>query len=121
MSRLLGSSIAALAGAFITCASMTAGHAGILNAPLDAKLAIHNVDCAVGMHIGPVGACVGGSEEAVLKHTDAPVVIERRTADAPTDVTTEKSVTHDANGCTTKTIEKTDDMGNSAAKSKSNC
>jgi hypothetical protein len=101
----------------VTLASAIPANAGTFAIPLKSSLPIQTVACAVGAHIGPLGACVIGAEDR------PPVVIEHRSADVPPppDGTTTKSVTHDADGCTTKTIEKSDDMGNSAAKSKSNC
>jgi hypothetical protein len=66
--------------------------------------AIHNgdasvqrVDCAVGFHLGPAGACIIGTE-------DRPVV-ERRAADE---------------GCETKSVTRSDDTG-SVTKTKTNC
>jgi hypothetical protein len=41
------------------------------------------------------------------------VVVERRAADAP--------VVADPNGCATKSVTRTDSMGNSETKTKTNC
>lgn len=59
---------------------------------------IQRVDCAVGFHVGPAGACIVGTEE---EHHDQ--VIERRDADE---------------GCETKTVRRSDDMGNSETHTK---
>jgi hypothetical protein len=109
---LMGSAFA------LALASVVPAGAGTFAAPLNSNLPIQSVACAVGAHIGPLGACVIGAEDP------PPVVIERRAVDAPpppVDGTTTRSVTQDANGCTTKTIEHNDGMGNSASKSQSNC
>jgi hypothetical protein len=55
------------------------------------------------MHIGPLGGCILGTDD---DHRDK--MIERRSADDP-------------DGCTTKTIQRTDGMGNSETRSKTNC
>jgi hypothetical protein len=99
-------------------ASAVPASAGTFAAPLNSNLPILTIGCAVGAHLGPLGACVIGTEDP------PPVVIEHRAADVPpppADGTTTRSVTQDANGCATKTIEQNDGMGNSAAKSQSNC
>jgi hypothetical protein len=62
---------------------------------------LQHVDCAVGFHIGPAGACILGAEE---EHHD--VVIEKRGADE---------------GCSTKTVKKTNGEGDSVTKTTSNC
>jgi hypothetical protein len=102
----------------LALASAVPASAGTFAAPLNSSLPIQTVACAVGAHLGPLGACVIGAEDP------PPVVIEHRAADVPPpppDGTTTRSVTQDSNGCTTKTIEQNDGMGNSAAKSQSNC
>jgi hypothetical protein len=109
---LIGSALA------LALASTVPASAGTFAAPLNSNLPIQTVGCAVGAHIGPLGACVIGTEDPPT------VVIEHRAADAPPpppDGTTTKTVTQDSNGCTTKTIEQNDGMGNSAAKSQTNC
>ena len=70
--------------------------------------ALHNhtslmtrVDCAIGLHIGPAGGCILGTEE---HHHDK--VIERRATD---------------DDCRTKTVRRTDDMGNSETHTRTNC
>ena len=62
---------------------------------------LQHVDCAVGFHIGPAGACILGAEE---EHHD--VVIEKR------------GVNED---CSTKTVKKTNGEGDSVTKTTSNC
>ena len=69
-------------------------------APTGASI-LQQVDCAVGFHIGPAGACVLGAEE---EHHD--VVIEKRRADED---------------CSTKTVKKTNGEGDSVTKTTSNC
>jgi hypothetical protein len=75
-------------------------------------------------------ALFGGAalaDDVTIIHRDATpapapgVIIEHRAADVPTDMTREKTITHDADGCTTKTIKRTDGEGDSMTKSKSNC
>jgi hypothetical protein len=61
---------------------------------------LQRVDCAVGFHVGPAGACVIGAEG---EHHD--VVIEKR----------------DAEDCATKTVKKTNGEGDSVTKTTSNC
>ena len=64
--------------------------------------AIQNVDCAVGMHMGPAGVCVVGVEE---RHDDK--VIEHRSADE--DCKTKSVTKENAEGDTkTKTMTKCD-------------
>lgn len=62
---------------------------------------LQHVDCAVGFHIGPAGACIIGAEE---EHRD--VVIEKRGADED---------------CSTKTVKKTNGEGDSMTRTTSNC
>ena len=62
---------------------------------------LQHVDCAVGFHVGPAGACILGAEE---EHHD--VVIEKRAVDE---------------GCSTKTVKKTNGEGDSVTKSTTNC
>lgn len=97
MQRIIGSTAALAIGAL-----MSTGGAQAAMSP-----AIHNdtsivqrVDCAVGFHIGPAGACIIGTEERHEK------VIERRATD---------------DGCETKTVHRSDGMGNSETRTKSNC
>ena len=59
------------------------------------------VDCAVGFHIGPAGACVLGTEE---RHDR--VIEERRATDE---------------GCATHSVNRTDAAGNSETHTTTNC
>ena len=61
---------------------------------------VQRVDCAVGFHLGPAGACILGTEE----HHER--VIERRATDE---------------GCQTKTVHRSDDMGHSETHSRTDC
>jgi hypothetical protein len=61
---------------------------------------VQRVDCAIGFHVGPAGGCIIGTEE----HHDR--VIERRATDE---------------GCETKSVHRSDDMGNSETRTKTNC
>lgn len=47
------------------------------------------------------------------------VTVEHRAADE--DVTKEKTITHDSDGCATKSMTKTNGEGDSVTKTKSNC
>jgi hypothetical protein len=109
---LMGSALA------LALASVVPASAGNFARPTS-NLPIQTVGCAVGAHIGPLGACVIGTEDP------QPVVVEQRAADVPLppvrDESTTRTMTQDSNGCATKTIEKNDGMGNSAAKTQSNC
>jgi hypothetical protein len=105
--QLTGASLAALFGAGALFATVAASQAAMSPIPLHATSSVQKVDCAVGAHIGPLGGCIIGND-------DAPgPVIEHRSADAPDS--------RDENGCKTKTVKRTDGMGNSETKSKSNC
>jgi hypothetical protein len=112
MSRhLIGMSAVALIGAGSTFAfaaplmAVTAGQRATSH--------VQHVDCALGAHIGPLGGCILGTDDPPPV---APVVV----APEP-DVTTQKTVTQDANGCVTKSVTQTDSAGNSATQTKSNC
>lgn len=61
---------------------------------------IQQVDCAVGMHIGPTGACVVGVEE----HHDK--IIEHRSSDED---------------CKTKSVTKQNEMGDTKTKTMTKC
>jgi hypothetical protein len=66
---------------------------------------VHHVDCAVGLHIGPLGTCVVGIDNPPPP-PDRPVVVEHRGAD---------------DGCQTKSVNRTDSEGNSETKTMTNC
>lgn len=65
----------------------------------DATPYVQQVDCAVGLHIGPAGGCILGNDEP--RHEG----VEHR----------------DDGGCDTKSVRKEDSMGNSETKTKTNC
>ena len=71
---------------------------------------IHNVDCAVGFHIGPAGACILGSDN------DRPPPPPAVVVDPPPVI-----VEHNDGGCETKSVNRTDAVGNSETKTKTNC
>jgi hypothetical protein len=104
--QLTGVSLAALLGAGTLFVAVTGAQAGMSPAPVRTNSSVQVVDCAVGAHIGPLGGCILGTD-------DRPVVVEHRSADAP-------DVRNDP-GCTTKSIQRTDDAGNTETKTKTNC
>jgi hypothetical protein len=72
---------------------------------------VHFVDCAVGFHIGPAGACILGVDN------DPPPPPPRAVVVDPPPVVVE----HSEGGCVTKSVNRTDAEGNSETKTKSNC
>src|SRR5450432_3070601 len=102
---LIGSAFA------LALASAVPASAGTFAAPLNSNLPIQTVGCAVGAHLGPLGACVIGTEDP------PPVVIERRAADVPLppvrDESTTRTMTLVSDASATETIEQNDGMGNS--------
>jgi len=61
-------------------------------------------------------------EVTITRHDVAPapgVVIEHRSADVP--ATKEKTITEHPNGCTTKSVKKTNGVGDTMEKSKTEC
>jgi hypothetical protein len=105
--HLIGGSAAAIVGAGTILASVVSAQAAMLPVPHYAAPSVHQIDCAVGAHIGPLGACVIGNDDP------PPVVVERRAVDAPPP--------NAGDGCATKSVTRTDDMGNSETKTKTNC
>jgi hypothetical protein len=105
--RLIGCSAAALVGAGAMLASVAATQATMLPVSRYATPYVQHVDCAVGAHIGPLGACILGNDD------NAPVVVEPRAVDAPNP--------QGADGCATKSVTRTDAEGNSETKTKTNC
>jgi hypothetical protein len=103
VSKSISASLAAMFGAGVLFVSVVGSQAAMAPMAPHAAPNVQKVDCAVGMHVGPVGGCILGADD---DHRDK--VIERRSAD-------------DADGCTTKTIQRTDGTGNSETKSKTNC
>lgn len=115
--QLIGLSAAALMGLGTVCASA----APLPVAPVapSASSYVQHVDCAVGAHIGPLGGCIIGTDNPP---PPPPVIVEHRAADVPDpDVTTQKVITQDGNGCATKSVTQTDSAGNSETRTKSNC
>jgi hypothetical protein len=100
--KSMSGSLAAMLGAGALFVSVAASQAAMAPMAPHATPNIHKADCAVGMHIGPLGGCILGVDN------DQPVV-EHRSAD------------DNDGGCTTKTIKRTDNMGNSETKTKSDC
>jgi hypothetical protein len=65
-------------------------------------------------------ALMGGAAFAGEVTVNPPgVVIEHRSADAP--VVEKKTVTHEEDGCATKTVKKSNEMGDSVTHTKTNC
>ena len=104
--QLTGVSLAALLGAGTLFVAVTGAQAGMSPIPLRTTSSVQVVDCAVGAHVGPLGGCILGTDDR------PPVVVEHRSADAPV---------RDEPGCTTKSIQRTDDAGNTETKTKTNC
>lgn len=65
---------------------------------------VQHVDCAVGFHIGPAGACIIGVEEPRTETR----VIERREVERRDD-------------CATRTVKKTNGEGDSVTKTTTKC
>jgi hypothetical protein len=105
--HLIGLSAVALVGAgsmFATAAPLTAIPAAQQTTPY-----VQRVDCAVGAHIGPLGACVLGTDDTPAPAP--PTIVEHRAADVPAA----------PDGCQTKSVTHTDGMGDSETKTKTNC
>ena len=76
---------------------------------------------AAGMAVG--GAASGPDRTVVVQPDGAPApgtMIERRAVDAPGASET-KTITRDSDGCVNKTESKTNGMGDSVTRSKTNC
>lgn len=58
------------------------------------------------------------ADEVVIKREPGAVVERRATDDG---VTTEKTVRHDADGCATRSVTKTNEEGGSVTRTNSNC
>jgi hypothetical protein len=95
-----------LVGAGAIFASMASAQAAMLPTSTYVINNVHRVDCAVGAHIGPLGTCIFGTPD---HPDDRPVVIEHPPEYAPRD------------GCATKTVRETDEMGNSVSRSRTEC
>jgi hypothetical protein len=105
--QLIGCSAAALVGAGAILASVTATQAVTLPVTRHATSSVQHVDCAIGAHIGPLGACIIGHDD------NPPVVVEHRVVDAPDPQA--------ADGCATKSVTRTDSSGDSETHTKTNC
>jgi hypothetical protein len=105
--QLIGYSAATLVGAGAMLPSVAAAQATMLPVSHYATPDVQYVDCAVGAHIGPLGACILGHDDK------PPVVVERRAVDAPDP--------QGADGCATKSVTRTDGVGNGETKTKTNC
>jgi hypothetical protein len=105
--QLIGCSAAALVGAGAMLASAASAQASMIPVSRYATPFVQHVDCAIGAHIGPVGACIIGNDE------NPPVVVEHRVADAPGP--------QGADGCATTSVTRTDGTGNTETHTKTNC
>lgn len=113
--HVIGCSIAALVGAGALFASVAATQAMMPPVSRYATPDVQHVDCAVGAHIGPLGGCILGHDDnpPVVVERNPPVVVEHRVVDAPDP--------QRADGCTTKSVTRTDGAGDSETKTKTNC
>ena len=105
--QLIGCSAAALVGAGVILASVATTQAVTLPVSRHAISNVQHVDCAVGAHIGPLGACIIGNDDS------PPVVVEHRVVGAPDPQA--------ADGCATKSVTRTDSSGDSETHAKTNC
>jgi len=118
--QLMGCSVAAIVGAGAILGSVATAQATMLSIPHYADSSVRHVDCAVGAHIGPLGGCILGVDNA-----PRPVIVEQRPVEAPAPVIVEQRAADvpsaDANGCASKSVTRTDGLGNSETKTKTNC
>ena len=105
--QLIGRSAAALVGAGALLVSVATTQATMLPVSRYATPNVHYVDCAIGAHIGPLGACIIGHDD------NPPVVVEHRVIDAPDP--------QGVDGCTTKSVTRTDGSGDTETHTKTNC
>ncbi|MGD1015264.1 MAG: hypothetical protein ABR863_02325 [Roseiarcus sp.] len=105
--HFIGCFAAALVGAGATLASVGATQATMLPVSRYATPYVQHVDCAIGAHIGPLGACIIGHDD------NPPVVVEHRVIDTPDPQAVD--------GCSTKTVTRTDGNGDSETHTKTNC
>ena len=87
----------AAAFAVATLLSLSPVQAAMSPSIQNGDASVQRVDCAVGFHLGPAGACIIGTD-------DRPVVEHRATDE----------------GCQTKSVTRSDDTG-SVTKTKTNC
>lgn len=104
--QLIGRSAAALVGTGALLASVATSQAAMLPVSHLATPYVQYVDCAIGAHVGPLGACIIGSDDS------PPVVVEHR-VDAPNS--------QSSDGCSTKSVTKTDGTGDTETHTKTNC
>ena len=108
--HFLGGSLAVMTAAGALLISAAGAQAAMAPTTQPASSMIQKADCAAGFHIGPVGACVGDEapprRDVIIEHHDAPRVIERRATDED---------------CRTKTVKRTNGMGDSMTKTKTRC
>jgi len=105
--QLIGGFTAALLGAGAILASAGATQATMLPASRFATPYVQSVDCAIGAHIGPLGACIIGHDD------NPPVVVEHRVITAPDP--------QGGDGCSTKSVTRTDGNGDSETHTQTNC
>ena len=105
--QLIGCSAAALVGAGAMLASVASTQASMIQVSRHATPLVQHVDCAIGAHLGPLGACIIGHDD------NPPVVVEHRVIDAPDPQATD--------GCSTKSVTRTDQNGGSETHTKTNC
>ena len=105
--QLIGGSAVAFVGAAALLASVAATQAVTLPVTHYPSPPVRQVDCAVGAHIGPLGACILGNED------NPPVVVEHRVIDGADPQA--------ADGCSTKSVTRTDPSGVSETRTKTNC
>ena len=92
----------AAAAAMFVCLGVSGAQAAMPANLHTSNSAVTRVDCAVGFHLGPAGACIIGTDEPRRDDT----VIERRATDE---------------GCQTKSVQRTDAMGNTETHTRTNC
>ena len=105
--QLIGGFAAALVGAGAILASVGAAQATMLPVSRYASPYVQQVDCAIGAHIGPLGACIIGHDD------NPPVVVEHRVVDAPDPQA--------VGGCSTQSVTRTDGSGDSETHTRTNC
>jgi hypothetical protein len=98
--KLAGCSAAAIVATGAMFASVVPTQATMYPVAHFMPIYIQHVDCAVGLHIGPLGGCILGTDDP------RPVVVEHR---------------DDNVGCETKSVTKQDSSGNTETKTKTNC
>ncbi len=105
--QLIGGFAAVLLGAGAMLASVAPSQATMLPAPRHATSDVQQVDCAIGAHIGPLGGCIIGHDD------NPPVVVEHRVVESPDPQATD--------GCSTKSVTRTNTNGGSETRTKTNC